>query len=142
MNAYGEVGPCPNCGSTNVRWRHRRFYDVILTYLRYLTDVTAGTLFGAGRTSIPGGSGSQRAAQAYLDAAQYRQERTIYESRAGTMTAKRFWKCPDCHEKGQVFEGVERIAGARERLGELESDITSNLGSVGSPISHDDTKAD
>jgi hypothetical protein len=142
MNSYGGVDPCPNCGSENVRWRTRRWYDVVFTYLRYAMDLTAGTLFGAGRTSTVAGPVSERAARAHLDATQYRIERGVYEDRAGTMTARRFWKCRECRQKGQVFDGVERVTRARERLGELEEDIISNLGSVGSPIRGDESRSD
>src|SRR5512135_188904 len=105
MTADGEVVPCPNCGSRNVRWRNRRFYDVILTYARYLTDLVVSTLFGMGQTRIAGG-GSRSAGRANLQALAYSQSRQFYESRMGTKTATRFWKCPDCRKKGQVFGSI------------------------------------
>ena len=75
MNAYGEVDPCPNCGSTNVRWRRRRFSDVVLTHARYLADLVVSTLFGTGQTRIAGSSGSRSAGRANLQAVAYSESR-------------------------------------------------------------------
>ncbi len=133
---------CPNCASTNVRWRRRRHYDVIFTYLRYLIDTIAGAVFGAGRTNTIGSSGSERATAAYLRALEYTQERQVYESRAGTMTASCFWKCPDCGQKGQVFDHVERVLEEREHLVGMEGAIHRDLGSVSSPIGSNERKTD
>lgn len=142
VNAYGEADPCPNCGSHNVRWRRRRFSDVILTYLRYFIDTMAGTVFGAGGTSVAGSSVSERATEARVEGMEYKEARRIYEDRAGTATANRFWKCHDCHQKGQVFDHIDTILSDRERLVGMEGDIEQNLGAVIDPIGSDSPRSD
>ncbi|MDE3094742.1 MAG: hypothetical protein KGK07_01925 [Chloroflexota bacterium] len=137
-----EPKPCPLCDSTNVRWRRRRFYDVIRTYLRYIADRVVGAAFGGTRTTIIGPAYSDRASDARLASIEYREERNIYEDRVGTMTAPLFWKCPDCGRKGQVFDHLDGVLGERERLAGLEDRIEGGLGAVGNPIGSEEAKSD
>ena len=138
MNAYGEVDPCPNCGSTNVRWRRRRFSDVVLTHARYLADLVVSTLFGTGQTRIAGSSGSRSAGRANLQAVAYSESRQFYESRMGTKTAARFWKCPDCHKKGQIFDNVRGSVKVGDSLVGSGGDVTGNVS--GGPINRENTR--
>ena len=136
MTDYGEAVPCPNCGSGNVRWRRRRFYDVILTYARYLADVVVSTLFGMGQTRIAGG-GSHSAGRANLQALAYSESRQFYESRMGTKTASRFWRCPDCRKKGQVFDRLRGAVKLGDSIVGSGGDVTGNVS--GGPINRDNT---
>ena len=133
-------GPCPDCGSTDVRWRRRRSYDVVFTYLRWYIDSIAGTLFGSTRSTVPGSILSDRTNQGRLAGMQYAEERKFYEDRAGTKTATLFWKCRSCGHRGQVFEGIDNLLGERQRLESLEDTVSGNLGSVAEPLKHDQPK--
>jgi hypothetical protein len=99
-------------------------------------------LFGGSGTTVVGPSASERATEARLEGLEYYEERELYEGRVGTMTAFRFWKCPDCHQKGQVFDNLDGVLGERERLVGLEGEIGTNLGAVNHPIGPNDPKPD
>ena len=132
--------PCPNCGSSAVRWRGRRIYDGVFTEIRHAADNALGAFFGANKTSVAGGAYSERADEARLDTLRYQTERKIYENRVGTVTAVRFWKCRACQKKGEVFEDAAGLLAGRAHLVELENDIAGNLGAVSHPIAN--TKVD
>ncbi len=128
--------PCPNCGSPDGRWRRRRIFDVVLTWIRYAADNALGRFFGANKSTVAGGAYSERADEARLDALRYSTERRIYETRVGTTTAVRFWKCPACRKKGEVFDEPADLIAGRDHLVELEADIGDNLGAVSEPIAN------
>ena len=138
MNAYGQTAPCPSCGSTNVRWRRRRVSDVVLTHARYLADLVLSTLFGMGQTRIAGG-GSHAAGRANLQALAYSESRQFYESRMGTKTASRFWKCPDCRKKGQVFGAIGSTVSLDGTLVGPGGEVTGNVS--GGPINRENPRA-
>jgi ssDNA-binding Zn-finger/Zn-ribbon topoisomerase 1 len=84
---------CPNCGSKNVRWRNRRWYDGPLNFLE--------TMF-TGATAIRTDEGISAMERSAMDSSFMRQ-RGIDEQRRemGRRTAELFWRCPDCRLKGE-----------------------------------------
>lgn len=125
--APGTADPCPSCGSLNVRWRRRRLYDIVFTYLRYLLDAAFG---GGEQTTTLDSAYSPEGIKDRLRAAQYREERGTYEARVGTTTASSFWKCPECGQRGQIFDTLDHLLTERKRLVQTEEQIDENLGAV------------
>jgi len=84
MSAINQDGSCPNCGSTNVVWRRRRFYDILLTWL------------GASLTNAPLWAGDcfywseDLPIEAYLP--------------VSLETPLRFWRCTPCRQTGEEFD--------------------------------------
>jgi hypothetical protein len=76
---------CPNCSSSRVRWRKRRFYDVILTWL------VAGLLSSGMYAQYDDMS---------WPSAYYVAERPIENPSISWATPRRFWRCPDCGQRG------------------------------------------
>lgn len=92
--------PCPNCQSTKVRWRKRRWYDGPLNFIETM-------LSGAGQ--IRTHEGMSAMGRSYLDA-QDMNQRSIQETRKemGRRTADRFWRCPDCKQHGEFRADARR----------------------------------
>ena len=134
--------PCPNCGSTNVQWRRRTRLDSIRTYLRHTADNVVGSLLGARKTASPIAGYSERSDELRAEAKQYDVERKLYENRVGTVTADQFWKCKQCGKHGEVFDNVEDLVAGRQRLTDLEHDISDNLGTVIAPIGTEEVPKD
>ncbi len=132
---------CPNCGSPSVRWRRRRFHDVVFTYLRHSVDALLGTIFRGTGSTVTAREYSERWGEAQFDAFRYDQERRVDEHRVGTMTAARFWRCPACRQKGHVFEELDDVLERRQRLLGLQERLEDNFGTANHPIDHD-PKAD
>jgi rubredoxin len=88
--------PCPECGSRNVRWRKRRWYDGPLNFIETM-------LTGAG--TIRTDDGIDPMARSGMDAG-FMRDRGIQETRRqmGRRTAELFWRCPDCKLKGEANE--------------------------------------
>jgi predicted RNA-binding Zn-ribbon protein involved in translation (DUF1610 family) len=133
---------CPNCGSANVRWRRRRPYDFVFTYVRWLIDLVAGRSLGATRATDLSAPYSERGSEVRVKATRYAVERTAYEERVGTMTAARFWRCPDCRQEGQVFEKLEGVIEERERLAGMQNEIAGKLAVINDPIKDGEQKPD
>ncbi len=91
--ATQQVNPCPICGSRNVRWRARRWYDRIFTLVAYL--VNALSLSGLSSRRQYGGDG--------IDVAAGVREQVV-QDRTGLKTARCFWRCPDCGNSGAIFD--------------------------------------
>lgn len=85
--------PCPSCGSKNVQWRRRRWYDGPLNFLE-------GMLTIASTRRTHGG-----VMHAYSDPRSF-DEQYLREQRRkrGRPTAELFYKCPDCKSSGEDFE--------------------------------------
>jgi predicted RNA-binding Zn-ribbon protein involved in translation (DUF1610 family) len=133
-----EAALCPNCGSRNVRWRNRRFYDVILTWLRYFADAFLSMIFSRGATPTVGMPYGDRVLQSRVSAELYKRARSAYEMKIGLTTAVRFWRCPECKQKGQVFSGIDdALTEGRTALASVEDEITGGLGSVSTPVDRD-----
>lgn len=79
---------CPNCSSPRVRWRKRRFYDVILTWLG-AGMLTSGMYGQYDDTFCP-------SAYYYLDP-------PTVDPSISWETPRRFWKCPDCGRRGEEY---------------------------------------
>jgi hypothetical protein len=79
---------CPNCGSPRVRWRKRRFYDVVLTWL-------AAGLLSAGAY---GDYDETHSWALYNDL-----DPPIQDPSITWTTPRRFWNCPDCCERGDEY---------------------------------------
>jgi hypothetical protein len=122
------------CGSINVRWRSRRWYDVLFTNVRWYLDRAVGGLLKAGRTESVDLSFDAASDQRQLDAIRYRKRRDWYEDQAGGMTARRFWKCGDCHRKGEDFGNIDNVLATRADLAGLESRIIGPDAAVQDPI--------
>jgi hypothetical protein len=88
--------PCPSCGSTNVRWRKRRWYDGPLNFLETMLS---------GATMIRTDDGIGPLQRSTMDAS-FMRDRGIAEQKRkmGRRTAELFYKCTDCHSKGEDFE--------------------------------------
>jgi hypothetical protein len=86
--------PCPECGSRNVRWRKRRWYDGPLNFVETM-------LTGAG--TIRTDDGIDPMARSGMDAG-FMRDRGIQDTRRqkGRRTAELFWRCPDCKQKGEA----------------------------------------
>lgn len=100
MNSYAVTGkrpePCPECGSENVRWRGRRWYDVPLNFLRYLVEAFFHALgFG--------GKSSSDYAPEFGEALQHQK---MYDDRMSAQTPRRFWRCPSCKQRGEIFDDL------------------------------------
>src|SRR5437879_4041090 len=132
--------PCPDCGSTDVRWRPRRFYDVVFTYVRWFVDSIAGALFRSTRSTVAGSGFSDRTNEGRLAAVEYAEERKLYEDRIGTKTASRFWKCRSCGHRGQVFDNLDNVVAERQRLAGFEDTISGSVGSVNEPLKNEPPK--
>jgi len=150
----GRVEPCPNCGSRDVRWRGRRWYDFVLTYARFSVEAMLRVVgFGRMGPSTPGGAAAENA-NGYCEQAvplvttgsmiddvnseiHYEQLREYYEVNAGTAVARRYWKCRACKQRGQVFDHVERLLAPRARVAELEDGIARRPGGVSYPVDRD-----
>ena len=86
--------PCPNCGSRNVRWRKRRWYDGPLNFLE--------TMF-SGATSMRTDDGISAMERSGMDPSFMRQRGIDEQHRKmGRHTAELFWRCPDCRLKGEA----------------------------------------
>jgi hypothetical protein len=111
MNSYdvtGKSDSCPNCGSENVRWRGRRWYDVPLNFIRYVIEAFFHTL----------GFGAKAPSQYAPEFSQYLEQQKIYDDRMSAQTPSRFWKCAACKQRGEVFDdlgGEDRSALAETR---------------------------
>ena len=133
-----EAALCPSCRSRNVRWRNRRPYDVIFTWVRYFADAFLSTIFSRGATPTIGMRYGDRVLRSQASAELYKRARSAYEMRIGLTTADRFWRCPDCKQKGQVFSGIdEALTEGRAALASMEDDIRGGLGSVSTPVDRD-----
>jgi hypothetical protein len=134
-----EAVLCPNCRLRNVRWRNRRLYDVVFTWMRYFADAFLSMIFSRGATPTIGGRyGSDAVLRSVASAELYDRARTAYEMKIGLTTADRFWHCPDCRQKGQVFSGIDdALTEGREALASMEDGITGGLGSVSTPVDRD-----
>jgi hypothetical protein len=84
----GEVGydACPNCGSQRVRWRKRRFYDVVFTWL------AAGIL----------SSGVYSQYDEALWPQPYEYNEAVLNDGLW-ITPRRYWKCRDCERRGEEY---------------------------------------
>ncbi len=150
----GQPRPCPDCGSTNVRWRGRRWHDVIRTWLRHFADYLPAAAFGIGRPKV--GDSSVGAQQTFQDGwpisisnhqaeeivrrSQYEQSREVYDIETGYVTPDLFWKCGDCRRKGHVFANPENLLGLRAELASLEDSIVRHAGGVSNEIDRDGLK--
>jgi hypothetical protein len=76
---------CPNCGSTNVRWRNRRFYDVLFTWC-------AEAFYNSAVWSNDG------------CALIYQVPPETYPQAVRYDTPHRFWRCLDCRRRGDEFD--------------------------------------
>jgi hypothetical protein len=102
MNTHGATGqfdPCPNCGSEDVRWRGRRWYDVPLNFLRYIVEALLHTL----------GFGSKSPSQYAPEFREALQHEKLYDDRMSAQTPRRFWRCPSCKQRGQVFDDLDEL---------------------------------
>lgn len=88
--------PCPNCRSQNVRWRKRRWYDGPLNFIETMLS---------GANVMHTNDGISPMQHSYMDPA-FMRNKAIQEHRRkmGRPTAELFWKCPDCHSKGEAFQ--------------------------------------
>jgi hypothetical protein len=138
-----EAALCPNCRSRNVHWRNRRPYDVIFTWMRYFADAFLSMIFSRGATTTMGPTvGGQPyvsdVLRSRIDVKEYDPARSMYEMNVGLTTARRFWRCPDCRQKGQVFSGIDdALTEGRAGLASMEDEITGGFGSVSRPVDRD-----
>jgi hypothetical protein len=147
--AANGIDPCPMCGSSGVRWRRRRWYDVVRTWLASLAEhavhfvlsksTTSATIPGArssGPTYIPDPK-TERMIDNANKVAHYGKSREIYESELSFVTAARFWRCSACKREGHVFADPEGMVDFRESLVEMEDEIVAQGGAAHNPIDRD-----
>lgn len=84
-----QVNPCPICGSFNVRWRRRQWYDGIFTLLAYLVNTFWLVVMPSRRPT------------AHVES---RVAEEVLEDRVGPKTARYFWRCPDWRNSGSIFD--------------------------------------
>jgi hypothetical protein len=122
------------CGSHDVRWRRRWWYDAVRNELRFWCGRVLGGTFGNpgvathSETGFGATSLNDRRMQvghnddvAALHAEQqFVLEREFYDARIATTTPTLFWKCRGCRRKGHVFESPTNLLKGSERLAELE----------------------
>jgi hypothetical protein len=99
MNSYAVTGkpdPCPNCGSEDARWRGRRWYDVALNFTRYVIEAFLHTL----------GFGAKSPSQYAPEFSQALEHQKMYDDRMSAQTPRRFWRCPSCKQRGEVFDDL------------------------------------
>ena len=103
-SATGQPPPCPLCNSTRVRVRGRRVYDVPLTWARHFTEVLFSGLMSSGKRSR-------------RPVAEYRQRlrAEILEANTGGRTPTRFWRCPECKHKGEIFDPKPKRSRVEDR---------------------------
>jgi hypothetical protein len=87
---------CPNCGSRNIHWRNRRWYDGPLNFVETML---------AGGMTMRTDEGISAMERSGMDPG-FMRERGIDEQRRemGRRTAELFWRCPDCRQKGEAFK--------------------------------------
>lgn len=122
----GQTDPCPMCGSTNVWWRGRRWYDVPLTWLRYIIVAPIEMVFGT-KQRASGGIGHTAHHISYEAA------RDAYDDRMSVATGRWFWRCGSCGERGQVFEDIGQAQ--IEHISSIEADMAENQGGAEQPFS-------
>jgi hypothetical protein len=83
-----DLDVCPNCGSPRVHWRKRRFYDVVFTWL-------AAGLLSAGAYGDYD--------ETYMPAVYNDIGRQLDDASVNWTTPQRFWKCPDCGQRGDEY---------------------------------------
>jgi hypothetical protein len=99
MRVTTSQDPCPSCGSPNVSWRNRRFYDVLLTWLTAsFSSAYFWTDDGPWAYDLPP---------------------EVYTPPLSLETPERFWKCPDCLQSGEEFE--VRPLGEKEQFAGLSA---------------------
>ncbi len=104
--------PCPNCGATNLRWRNRRFYDVLFTRI-------AEALYNSAYWSDDG------AAWLYQLTPEFDGKFVRCE------TPARFWRCPDCLHRGEQFDLPQTPEEAAIPVEEQEADgVRALVGAV------------
>lgn len=90
------IDVCPMCDFTDVRWRGRRPWDFVFTWMRWFAETM---LQGFARPKIILYRRSDL--QLGIDDSGLREE--LREADTGLKTPKRFWKCRACKRKGHVF---------------------------------------
>ena len=85
--------PCPSCGSRNLRWRRRRWYDGPLNFLE-------GMLTIASTRTTHGGVPHAYSDPSSFNDQQHREQRRKF----GRRTAELFYRCSDCKSSGEDFE--------------------------------------
>ncbi len=136
MSQRAPAPVCPGCGSKNVRWRKARPTDAVLNYLRFLADrLFSGSGMGAsyGGTPSPSNPGPTMGT-----ALEYGEMREVYEVEMGSKTAKAFWRCRDCGQKGQVYDNLDSFLGLTSAMGETEDYLGESGGSVHKPIGREE----
>ncbi len=102
----GQLNPCPTCNSDRVRWRGRRIYDMPLTWTRASIEMMIGALQGGPRGKAASYSWQQVRGN-------YRSE--ILEANTGWKTARYYWRCQNCRNRGQIFEPKRRDPRVEDR---------------------------
>jgi hypothetical protein len=124
MNTYAVTGkfePCPRCGSEDVRWRGRRWYDVINNNLRGFIEWGVAMLFRPRRDSLSYPIPTSRADELRLAAIESDALLNAHEYNTAFMTPRRYWKCRACRQRGEVYDDVlEQVMRERAMLGGID----------------------
>ena len=132
-DTYGRAEPCPNCGSHDVRWRKRRWNDVLFTWLRYGVESILGIFTGPPRSRsvyLPeserrvedGGGGMYDLGATRMH---YGAARRAQDERMALATARWFWRCRACKQHGETFDAMESDAAASLELGRMAEESTT-----------------
>lgn len=143
------IDPCPMCGSDQVRWQNRRWYDVVRTWIRFAAESIIHPLLGGqtSRASIPGAVGepstdlpdmrTDRAIRNHSLELNYAVTREVYEAHVAGETARAFWRCKTCGRKGEQFANAAQLLALRETVVKIEDQISGEMGVAHNPVDRD-----
>jgi rubrerythrin len=111
----GQPEPCPMCGSADVRWRRRRWYDGARNGMRYSIEAVLSTVFR--QRSVTGMRDVdvwQERNQALMDAHRIK----AHDHALSSKTADRFWRCRACKREGHVFHDAVSMLKDHPEIGQ------------------------
>jgi len=135
MKENWSIEACPNCASRRVISRRPRPTDTLFGWIRYVVDWVLGGA-GADRASAIGNRGLYGATATTLE---YGYSRNRLDLKVGLKTPDLFWRCPDCHKKGEIRDLAE-LEGDVSLLESMEKTITDEGGGVRGAISNQDNR--
>jgi hypothetical protein len=148
-NVAAADEPCPMCGSGEVRWRKRRWHDVVRTQARWFVETMLHSITGGGRTMSGGrvgwfrGAGDQmRDPRQHLAEERYLRSKAAFDSRISSKTPARFWACASCGREGHEFDGLTSMLEGREAIAEHEDALRAQGGTVVHPVDRDGLEPD
>ncbi len=103
--------PCPNCGSADVSWRGRRWWESLRRALANAIEWPFTVLASTSRT--PSLTLTRQPTQRGVDASQYWRLRKAYDSRVAALPP-RIWQCRACDRRGEIHPGYAAVRAEYE----------------------------